>query len=139
MIRRPPISTRTDTLFPYTTLFRSLTVTTGTGAANFGGVISGAGAFVMNGASVQRLSGCDSSYTGTTTINAGSLYVECLDNGGSNSSIGASGLVASNLVVNGGTVQYQGSGGSHHRQFKHGPSAISRLNSSVPGGNRRAP
>src|SRR3546814_3706626 len=26
MIRRPPISTRTDTLFPYTTLFRSLRV-----------------------------------------------------------------------------------------------------------------
>src|SRR3546814_16989187 len=25
MIRRPPRSTRTDTLFPYTTLFRSLT------------------------------------------------------------------------------------------------------------------
>src|SRR3546814_10858065 len=24
MIRRPPVSTRTDTLFPYTTLFRSL-------------------------------------------------------------------------------------------------------------------
>src|SRR3546814_1940512 len=27
MIRRPPISTRTDTLFPYTTLFRSVDVT----------------------------------------------------------------------------------------------------------------
>src|SRR3546814_5394818 len=27
MIRRPPRSTRTDTLFPYTTLFRSETVT----------------------------------------------------------------------------------------------------------------
>src|SRR3546814_9979684 len=27
MIRRPPISTRTDTLFPYTTLFRSLLTT----------------------------------------------------------------------------------------------------------------
>src|SRR3546814_10862723 len=26
MIRRPPISTRTDTLFPYTTLFRSALV-----------------------------------------------------------------------------------------------------------------
>src|SRR3546814_11786009 len=26
MIRRPPISTRTDTLFPYTTLFRSVPV-----------------------------------------------------------------------------------------------------------------
>src|SRR3546814_2816141 len=28
MIRRPPRSTRTDTLFPYTTLFRSLITTT---------------------------------------------------------------------------------------------------------------
>src|SRR3546814_15579669 len=28
MIRRPPRSTRTDTLFPYTTLFRSLAETT---------------------------------------------------------------------------------------------------------------
>src|SRR3546814_13757423 len=32
MIRRPPRSTRTDTLFPYTTLFRSL----GIGRAHFG-------------------------------------------------------------------------------------------------------
>src|SRR3546814_14156065 len=31
MIRRPPRSTRTDTLFPYTTLFRSLTGEVGTG------------------------------------------------------------------------------------------------------------
>src|SRR3546814_17624627 len=30
MIRRPPRSTRTDTLFPYTTLFRSLLVLSGT-------------------------------------------------------------------------------------------------------------
>src|SRR3546814_8459729 len=29
MIRRPPRSTRTDTLFPYTTLFRSLVLGTG--------------------------------------------------------------------------------------------------------------
>src|SRR3546814_3482175 len=28
MIRRPPRSTRTDTLFPYTTLFRSLSIAT---------------------------------------------------------------------------------------------------------------
>src|SRR3546814_3070002 len=31
MIRRPPRSTRTDTLFPYTTLFRSLLVDRSTG------------------------------------------------------------------------------------------------------------
>src|SRR3546814_15684356 len=30
MIRRPPRSTRTDTLFPYTTLFRSASVAGGT-------------------------------------------------------------------------------------------------------------
>src|SRR3546814_19763838 len=32
MIRRPPISTRTDTLFPYTTLFRSFVNVAGTQA-----------------------------------------------------------------------------------------------------------
>src|SRR3546814_13924107 len=35
MIRRPPRSTRTDTLFPYTTLFRSMLITTGAGAMFF--------------------------------------------------------------------------------------------------------
>src|SRR3546814_1191658 len=34
MIRRPPRSTRTDTLFPYTTLFRSLLSTVGIQTAN---------------------------------------------------------------------------------------------------------
>src|SRR3546814_18191266 len=34
MIRRPPRSTRTDTLFPYTTLFRSLEADIGLGALN---------------------------------------------------------------------------------------------------------
>src|SRR3546814_1044565 len=32
MIRRPPRATRTDTLFPYTTLFRSLTAAIWTGS-----------------------------------------------------------------------------------------------------------
>src|SRR3546814_15125262 len=34
MLRRPPISTRTDTLFPYTTLFRSFTVSPPTPGKN---------------------------------------------------------------------------------------------------------
>src|SRR3546814_17611421 len=33
MIRRPPISTRTDTLFPYTTLFRSIDIVFNNAAA----------------------------------------------------------------------------------------------------------
>src|SRR3546814_14839287 len=35
MIRRPPRSTRTDTLFPYTTLFRSVPITFGLKAARW--------------------------------------------------------------------------------------------------------
>src|SRR3546814_7379601 len=41
MIRRPPRSTRTDTLFPYTTLFRSAGRRRGTGQAAHG--LGGAG------------------------------------------------------------------------------------------------
>src|SRR3546814_7656299 len=37
MIRRPPRSTRTDTLFPYTTLFRSLALFPGARARSSGG------------------------------------------------------------------------------------------------------
>src|SRR3546814_13188339 len=37
MIRRPPRSTRTDTLFPYTTLFRSWSFVSEREAAPFGG------------------------------------------------------------------------------------------------------
>src|SRR3546814_12425851 len=36
MIRRPPRSTRTDALFPYTTLFRSIQSVGGTGALKVG-------------------------------------------------------------------------------------------------------
>src|SRR3546814_7390121 len=52
MIRRPPRSTRTDTLVPYTTLFRSRNE----GAAE-GGIVGGAGvdhALDMAGASAAR-------------------------------------------------------------------------------------
>src|SRR3546814_5103355 len=41
MIRRPPRSTRTDTLFPYTTLFRSASGGQGAVSARFGGVAAG--------------------------------------------------------------------------------------------------
>src|SRR3546814_5447126 len=39
MVRRPPRSTRTDTLFPYTTLFRSVMVGALAGYAVFGGIV----------------------------------------------------------------------------------------------------
>src|SRR3546814_15298482 len=39
MIRRTPRSTRTDTLFPYTTLFRSVAIASDIGARQFTGKI----------------------------------------------------------------------------------------------------
>src|SRR3546814_6569498 len=41
MIRRPPRSTRTDTLFPYTTLFRSVAAGRGVGVERLRGERSG--------------------------------------------------------------------------------------------------
>ena len=83
----------------------------------YAGAISGTGNLVKNGGTIQALSGCDSSYTGTTTINAGVLSVSCLEDGGVNSSIGASTSDPANLVLDGGTLRYAGAGGSTNRQF----------------------
>ncbi|MGK6307323.1 autotransporter-associated beta strand repeat-containing protein [Variovorax sp. DT-64] len=104
---------------------KTLTIRTGGGvnAWDFAGVISGTGNLVKNGASNQYLSGCGSTYTGTTTINAGVLSVDCLANGGTASAIGASDSTAGNLVLNGGTLAYTGAGGSTNRQFTLGGSA----------------
>ncbi|WP_368564705.1 autotransporter-associated beta strand repeat-containing protein [Pseudoxanthomonas sp. UTMC 1351] len=86
----------------------------------YAGAINGAGNLIKNGAGGQFLSGCNSSYSGTTTINAGVLAVNCLENGGVNSSIGASAAGPANLVLNGGTLRYAGAGGSTDRQFTLG-------------------
>src|SRR3546814_10241508 len=59
MIRRPPRSTRTDTLFPYTTLFRSLT-----GASNSSFSFSRTAPTTINGS--VDLSGGSSTHGGTT-------------------------------------------------------------------------
>jgi fibronectin-binding autotransporter adhesin len=59
-------------------------------------------------------------YTGITTISNGTLAVGTLSAGGSNSSIGASPNAATNLVINGGTLQYLGSGSTTDRLFTIG-------------------
>src|SRR3546814_14261536 len=48
MIRRPPRSTRTDTLFPYTTLFRSASNSAGSKGSGIGGA-------TLEGPALERL------------------------------------------------------------------------------------
>ncbi|MBZ9850374.1 autotransporter-associated beta strand repeat-containing protein [Mesorhizobium sp. CA14] len=88
----------------------------------FSGAMSGAGGLVKNGTRTQTLSGCSNSYDGSTAINGGVLAVTCLNNGGVASSIGDSSAAATNLVLNGGTLQYIGGAGSTDRQFTLGAS-----------------
>lgn len=108
----------------------TLTINSGGGAGViYGGAISGSGGLIKNGGSYQQLSGCSSSYSGTTIINGGTLGVDCLSDGGANSSIGSSSSAASNLIINGGALRYVGTGGSTNRQFTLGASAASRLES----------
>jgi fibronectin-binding autotransporter adhesin len=65
------------------------------------------------------LGNADNSYRGVTTITGGTLEVTKLSDGGSNSSIGASGNGAGNLLLgNGTTLRYTGDGDSTNRGFR---------------------
>ncbi|MGH6761634.1 MAG: autotransporter-associated beta strand repeat-containing protein [Phyllobacterium sp.] len=109
----------------------TLTISAGnfSNTSYYAGAISGIGSLVKNGGGIQRLTGCASSYSGSTTINGGYLEVACLGDGGIASSIGMSSADASNLVINGGAFRYIGSGGSTNRQFTLGASGGNSLES----------
>ncbi|MCZ4094700.1 autotransporter-associated beta strand repeat-containing protein [Ensifer psoraleae] len=104
----------------------------GVDTRSYAGAISGIGSLVKNGSNLQALAGCNSSYSGSTVINGGTLQVTCLANGGVNSSIGASSSDAANLVLNGSTLRYVGTGDSTNRQFTLG-AGNSTLDSSGTG------
>ena len=83
---------------------------TTTSSATFSGALQdGTGILnvTKNGTGTQAIVGAKT-YTGITTINAGTLAVTSLDVGGNASGIGASGSAASNLIFGGGTLLYTG-------------------------------
>ena len=88
----------------------------------FSGTITGNGNLIKSTGGTQTLTGCNNSYTGTTSIIGSVLAVSCLDNGGSSSSIGNSSAAAGNLYLNNGTLSYIGTGSSTDRQFTVGAS-----------------
>ncbi|WP_293400041.1 autotransporter-associated beta strand repeat-containing protein [Phenylobacterium sp.] len=84
------------------------TLTIGGTNATFNGTIDGVGGLRKDNTSTQTLANCASTFTGATTLLAGTLSVACLANGGLASSIGASGAASANLAFNGGTLLYTG-------------------------------
>ena len=87
------------------------------------GTGSAGDSLVKSGPGTLSLTSATSDYTGATSINGGTLAVSKLANGGLISSIGDSTSTASNLVINGGTLAYNGTGDTSDRQFTIGSTA----------------
>lgn len=92
--------------------------TDGTGGITISAVLASttSGALTKIGTGTLTLSGANS-YTGATVINAGTLSISSIANGGSNSNIGVSSNAANNLVMGGGTLRYTGATASTDRNF----------------------
>ena len=68
------------------------------------------------GTGILTLSGANT-YTGVTTISAGVLSVGTIENGGVAGNLGKATNTATNLVLDGGTLQYTGATASTDRRF----------------------
>src|SRR3546814_11171467 len=67
----------------------------------------GATSFVKGGTGTVVLTGANS-HTGATNLTNGTLRVSSIGDGGVASGLGASSAASSNLIVEGGTLQYTG-------------------------------
>lgn len=80
------------------------------------GKISGSIGLTKSGAATVSISTLND-FTGVTTINGGIISVSSLADGGSPSPLGAGSSGPSNLLLNGGTLEYTGAGTSSDRGF----------------------
>jgi len=114
----------------------NITTTSGVTSTYLGNIVTGAGSIVIAGAGTEAFNGTSSNYTGSTTINGGTLSVNTLALGGTVSSIGNSTNAAANLIINGGTLQYLGaSAQTTDRLFTIGSAGATLDSSNLTTGN----
>ena len=116
-----PTVTLSGTITPTNTTVNNSSVTYAINNSA-GNVLGGGGSLTKSGSGTLTLPGGANTYTGVTTAGGGVLAVNVFANGGSVSDIGAASSDATNLVLNGGTLQYTGSGASVNRLFSVGTS-----------------
>ena len=109
-------------------LLGNATLTIGGVNASYSGAISGDGGLYKDNSSLQTMVGCNHSYTGPTTIWAGTLSVNCLADGDAPSGIGASSSDPSNLLLR-GTLDYTGGSIAIDRGFQAAGGTFSVANS----------
>jgi fibronectin-binding autotransporter adhesin len=79
-------------------------------------VLAGTNGLTKTTGGTVTLSGANT-YTGVTTITSGVLSVSTINNGGIAGGLGAASNAATNLVLNGGTLQYTGATATSDRAF----------------------
>ena len=95
---------------------RDLSVGANGSTTTYSGILSGDCDFAKVGTGTLTFSGANA-YTGITTLTGGKLSVGTIGDGGVAGNLGQASNTATNLVFNGGTLQYTGGTASTDRSF----------------------
>ena len=111
-----PIGTITSPSTRTVTLTSTALINTNTQNLSLAGVLSGTGGLTKSGTGTLFLSGTNT-FTGVTTLSAGTLSLSGITNGGVAGPLGNATNAATNLLLGGGTLQYTGTTASSDRNF----------------------
>src|SRR3546814_9713940 len=111
MIRHPPRSTRTDTLFPYTTLFRSTLLSQGLLTLDAASISNSSAGKIQSFGAMLAATSMDNDGSFLLASDSGqtaTLTLDMLDNSGALQSAGNMALALANSLTNSGSILTDG-------------------------------